>query len=98
MSIVQLLFPNNSNLNTFILFWITGVIELKISVLLKRVYDINLNYLGVNLPLTPPRRRSQEDRVRREERITNRSRRRKFFAGPLILNDIIPQISNAKIR
>ncbi|NEN87782.1 MAG: hypothetical protein F6K48_02150 [Okeania sp. SIO3H1] len=44
--------------------------------LLKRVYDINLNSLGVNPPLTPPRRGSQptpnpsqegKSGVRREE-------------------------------
>ncbi|NET79093.1 hypothetical protein [Okeania sp. SIO1F9] len=38
--------------------------------LVKRVYDINLNYLGV---------RSQESGVRREERRRKRNRRRKFF-------------------
>ncbi|NES69402.1 MAG: hypothetical protein F6K24_31335 [Okeania sp. SIO2D1] len=32
----------------------------------KLGYDINLNSLGVNPPLTPPRRGSQSDRVRRE--------------------------------
>ncbi|NEP87560.1 MAG: hypothetical protein F6K18_12440 [Okeania sp. SIO2C2] len=29
----------------------------------KLVYDISLNYLGVNPPLTPPRRGSQESGV-----------------------------------
>ncbi|NET23086.1 MULTISPECIES: hypothetical protein [Okeania] len=50
-------------------------------VLVKRVYDINLNYLGVNPPLAPPppRKGSQSDRVRRKERRINRSGRRKFF-------------------
>ncbi|NET92988.1 MAG: hypothetical protein F6K05_07185 [Okeania sp. SIO1H2] len=50
--------------------------------MLKSVYDINLNYLGVNPPLTSSRRGSY--RVRREQRRRNRSRRRKFFARPLI--------------
>ncbi|NES70072.1 MAG: hypothetical protein F6K24_35110 [Okeania sp. SIO2D1] len=40
----------------------------KSSALLNSLYDINLNYLGVNPPLTPPRRVTQEERVRREER------------------------------
>ncbi|WP_287527124.1 hypothetical protein [Okeania sp. SIO2C2] len=39
--------------------------------MVKRVYDINLNYLGV---------RSQSSGVRREERRRKRNRRRKFFA------------------
>ncbi|WP_287520383.1 hypothetical protein [Okeania sp. SIO2C2] len=41
--------------------------------MLKRVYDINPNYLGVNQPLAPPpsRRGSQESGVRREQRIRN---------------------------
>ncbi|NEP82556.1 MAG: hypothetical protein F6K39_33060 [Okeania sp. SIO3B3] len=43
--------------------------------LVKRVYDINLNYLGV---------RSQESGVRREERRRKSSRRRKFFVRALI--------------
>ncbi|NET96921.1 MAG: hypothetical protein F6K05_28955 [Okeania sp. SIO1H2] len=49
--------------------------------MVKRVYDINLNYLGVNPPLAPPppRKGSQSDRVRRKERRINRSGRRKFF-------------------
>ncbi|NEP89764.1 MAG: hypothetical protein F6K18_24655 [Okeania sp. SIO2C2] len=38
--------------------------------MVKRVYDINLNSLGV---------RSQESGVRREERRRNRSTGRKFF-------------------
>ncbi|NEP90430.1 MAG: hypothetical protein F6K18_28410 [Okeania sp. SIO2C2] len=57
--------------------------------MVKRVYDINLNPLGVNPPLalTPPGRGSQEDRVnpplapqvegKKEEETP--SRRRKFF-------------------
>ncbi|NEN88926.1 MAG: hypothetical protein F6K48_08370 [Okeania sp. SIO3H1] len=44
---------------------------LRFLALVKRVYDINLNSLGVNPPLTPPRRGSQSDRVRREERRRN---------------------------
>ncbi|NET42805.1 hypothetical protein [Okeania sp. SIO2B3] len=43
----------------------------KILALVKRVYDINLNSLGVNPPLTPPRRGSQSSGVRREERRRN---------------------------
>ncbi|NET41346.1 hypothetical protein [Okeania sp. SIO2B3] len=44
----------------------------------KLRYDINLNYLGVNPPLTPPNppltppRRGGEDRVRRKERRRNK--------------------------
>ncbi|NET29334.1 MAG: hypothetical protein F6K01_29595 [Okeania sp. SIO1I7] len=47
------------------------------------VYDINLNYLGVNPPLAPPppllggEVRSQEGKKRRKRK--NRRRRRKFF-------------------
>ncbi|NEP08081.1 MAG: hypothetical protein F6K34_26885 [Okeania sp. SIO4D6] len=54
--------------------------------MVKRVYDINLNYLGVNPPLAPPpsRRGIQSDRVRRKERIRKSSRRRKFFVRALI--------------
>ncbi|NET76814.1 MULTISPECIES: hypothetical protein [Okeania] len=39
------------------------------------------NYLGVNPPLTPPKRGSQEDRVRREEirRKSSKSSRRETF-------------------
>ncbi|NEP97095.1 hypothetical protein [Okeania sp. SIO2F5] len=57
---------------------------------MKRVYDINLNYLGVNPPLTPPNppltppRRGGEDRVRRKERIRKSSKGRKFFVRALI--------------
>ncbi|NEN89219.1 MAG: hypothetical protein F6K48_10025 [Okeania sp. SIO3H1] len=43
------------------------------------MYNINLNYLGVNPPLTPPRRGSQSEILRREGRRRNRSRKRKFF-------------------
>ncbi|NER03495.1 MAG: hypothetical protein F6K17_13185 [Okeania sp. SIO3C4] len=35
--------------------------------MLKRVYDINLNYLGVNPPLTPARRGIQEYLLRSQE-------------------------------
>ncbi|NEP85439.1 MAG: hypothetical protein F6K18_00580 [Okeania sp. SIO2C2] len=49
--------------------------------MLKRVYDINLNSLGVNPPLTHPRRETQEDRVRREEIRRKSSRRESFFGG-----------------
>ncbi|NEP78025.1 MAG: hypothetical protein F6K17_29580 [Okeania sp. SIO3C4] len=45
------------------------------SALVKRVYDINLNYLG---------RPSQSDRVRRKERRRKSSRERKFFVYALI--------------
>ncbi|WP_287308963.1 MULTISPECIES: hypothetical protein [unclassified Okeania] len=41
--------------------------------MLKQVYDINPNYLGVNPPLTPPRRggevRSQEGRKNNKPRV-----------------------------
>ncbi|WP_124154796.1 MULTISPECIES: hypothetical protein [Okeania] len=42
------------------------------------MYDINLNYLGVNPPLAPPppRRGRTESGVRREERRRKRNRRR----------------------
>ncbi|NER07053.1 MAG: hypothetical protein F6K17_32950, partial [Okeania sp. SIO3C4] len=43
------------------------------------VYNINLNYLGVNPPLTPPRRGSQSKRVRREERRKNSNSNEKVF-------------------
>ncbi|NER07264.1 MAG: hypothetical protein F6K17_34155 [Okeania sp. SIO3C4] len=43
--------------------------------MVKRVYDINLNYLGV---------RSQESGVRRKERRRKNSRGRKFFVCALI--------------
>ncbi|NEP89002.1 MAG: hypothetical protein F6K18_20405 [Okeania sp. SIO2C2] len=52
--------------------------------MLKRVYDINLNYLGVNPPLTPPRRGRTESGVRRKERTRKSSRGRKFFVCALI--------------
>ncbi|MGK7923210.1 MAG: hypothetical protein AB4080_24745 [Trichodesmium sp.] len=45
------------------------------SALVKRVYDTNLNYLGV---------RSQESGVRRKERRRKNSRGRKFFVRALI--------------
>ncbi|NET23051.1 MULTISPECIES: hypothetical protein [unclassified Okeania] len=48
---------------------------LKNVALMKGVYDINLNYLGV---------RSQESGVRRKERRIKRNRRRKFFVCSLI--------------
>ncbi|NEN89725.1 MAG: hypothetical protein F6K48_12760 [Okeania sp. SIO3H1] len=45
-------------------------IHINFSEVVEFVYDMNLNYLGVNPPLAPPppRRGSQSDRVRREER------------------------------
>ncbi|WP_287522313.1 hypothetical protein [Okeania sp. SIO2C2] len=35
--------------------------------MVKRVYDINFNYLGVNPPLTPPRRGRTESGGKKEE-------------------------------
>ncbi|NES65894.1 MAG: hypothetical protein F6K24_11825 [Okeania sp. SIO2D1] len=43
----------------------------------KSVYDINLNSLGVNPPLTPPRRGTTESGGKKKEETL--SRRRKFF-------------------
>ncbi|WP_287522137.1 hypothetical protein [Okeania sp. SIO2C2] len=64
--------------------------------MVKRVYDINLNYLGVNPPLAPPpsRRGIQLDRVRRKERIRKSSRRRSFLFALLSGQDIIPLFTN----
>ncbi|WP_240041663.1 response regulator [Okeania hirsuta] len=57
-----------------------------LNVLGELVYDINLNYLGVNPPLAPPppRRGSQSDRVRKKERRRKSRRGRKFFVCALI--------------
>ncbi|NEN92315.1 MAG: hypothetical protein F6K48_26805 [Okeania sp. SIO3H1] len=54
--------------------------------MVKRVYDINLNYLGVNPPLTPPveGRGKTESGVRRKERRRKSSRRRQFFVRVLL--------------
>ncbi len=52
--------------------------------LVKRVYDINLNYLGV---------RSQESGVRRKERIVEGE---SFLFALLSGQEIISQITNAK--
>ncbi|NET21827.1 MULTISPECIES: hypothetical protein [unclassified Okeania] len=45
--------------------------------MLKHVYDIHLHYLGVNPPLTPPRRGRTKSGGKKEE--VKRSRRTKVF-------------------
>ncbi|NEP42772.1 MAG: hypothetical protein F6K25_10605 [Okeania sp. SIO2G4] len=62
--------------------------------LVKRVYDINLNYLGVNPPLTPPRRgRTESGEKKEEERVVEGE---SFLFALLSGHDIISQITNAK--
>ncbi|NES71376.1 MAG: hypothetical protein F6K24_42335 [Okeania sp. SIO2D1] len=63
--------------------------------LLKRVYDINLNYLGVNPPPRPSQegksgRPPQEERKKKKARVEGKS----FLLALLSGHDTIPQISN----
>ncbi|NEP89559.1 MAG: hypothetical protein F6K18_23515 [Okeania sp. SIO2C2] len=64
--------------------------------LVKRVYDINLNSLGVNPPLAPPpprRGRTESGEKKEEERVVEGE---SFLFALLSGHDIISQITNAK--